>query len=74
MHRTSRAPLLSATRTPGLLLDHRPSLIGRSSLDEAPALLLGQRAGLLDPDLVADRWRRCLVVDVELLVRCMVLS
>src|SRR4051812_33509775 len=65
MHRTSLAPLLSATRkrdscwitSAGPLED----------FDEAPALQLRQRPGLLDANAVADVEVVLLVVDVQLL-------
>src|SRR5438105_14965922 len=65
MHRTSLAPLLSATRSrvSCCITSTRPL----ENFDEAPALGLRQRTGLLHADAVADVEVVLLVVDVELL-------
>src|SRR5437763_4606762 len=65
MHKTSLAPLLSATRrrVSCWITSTRPL----ENFDESPALGLRQRAGLLHADAVADVEVVLLVVDVELL-------
>src|SRR5688500_13530189 len=67
MHSTSLAPLLSATRRRDSCWIIAPPLLRPlEDLDEPPALGLGQRSGLHDPDTVALAGVVRLVVDVEL--------
>src|SRR6476620_8065101 len=64
MQRTSLAPLLSATRSRDSCWIMR-SLRPFQHFDEAPALELRERTGLLDADPVADVEIVGLVVDVQ---------
>src|SRR6266545_4918139 len=67
MHRSSRAPVLSATRSRvSTWTTARPLPRLLEDLDEAPALLPRQRPALGDPHEVAHAGLVALVVDVQL--------